>query len=77
MEEKELLRRIEINPQVMLGKPVIKGTRIPVELILRKLAEGATVEELLDAYPHLSREDIQAALAYAGQALALEETVAL
>jgi len=61
----------------MMGKPVIKGTRIPVELILRKLSEGATLEELLDAYPHLSREDIRAALAYAAEALALEETAAL
>jgi len=74
---KKLLDRIERNPKVMMGKPVIKGTRIPVELILRKLSEGATFEELLDAYPHLSREDIQAALAYAAETLALEETVAL
>jgi len=43
---------IEINPKVMLGKPVIRGTRIPVELILRKLGEGATEEDLLDAYPN-------------------------
>ena len=77
MESKKLLDRIERNPKVMMGKPVIKGTRIPVELILRKLSEGATLEELLDAYPHLSREDIQAALAYAAEALALEETAAL
>jgi len=74
---KKLLDRIERNPKVMMGKPVIKGTRIPVELILRKLSEGATLEELLDAYPHLCREDIQAALAYAAETLALEETVAL
>ena len=58
--------RIEINPRVMLGKPVIRGTRIPVELILRKLSEGASERELLDAYPHLTREDIQAAMRYAG-----------
>ena len=77
MGSKKLLDRIERNPKVMMGKPVIKGTRIPVELILRKLSEGATLEELLDAYPHLSREDIQAALAYAAEALALEETAAL
>jgi len=75
--ERKLLDRIEINPKVILGKPVIKGTRISVELILRKLSEGATVEELLDAYPHLSHEDIRAALAYAAEALALEETIAL
>ena len=77
MGGKKLLDRIERNPKVMMGKPVIKRTRIPVELILRKLSEGATLEELLDAYPHLSREDIQAALAYAAEALALEETAAL
>jgi len=56
--------RIEINPKVMLGKPVICGTRIPVELILRKLSEGATTADLLDAYPRLTKEDIQAALSY-------------
>jgi uncharacterized protein (DUF433 family) len=49
--------RIEINPDVMRGKPVIRGTRITVELILRKLSEGATEEDLLDAYPRLARED--------------------
>jgi Protein of unknown function (DUF433) len=43
--------RIKINPKVMLGKPVIRGTRVPVELILRKLSEGATEDDLLDAYP--------------------------
>ena len=57
--------RIEINPKVMMGKPVIRGTRITVELILRKLAEGATEEDLLDAYPRLTREDIEAAIGYA------------
>lgn len=46
--------RIEINPQVMLGKPVIRGTRIPVELVLRKLSEGATEADLLHAYPRLT-----------------------
>ena len=59
--------KIEINPDVMLGKPVIKGTRIPVELIIRKLGEGAFFEDLLDAYPNLKKEDIQAALLYAAE----------
>jgi uncharacterized protein (DUF433 family) len=54
--------RIEINPHVMMGKPVIKGTRITVELILRKLSDGATEEDLLDGYPRLTREDIRAAI---------------
>ena len=56
--------RIEINPAVLLGKPVIVGTRIPVELIIRKLSEGATEADLLDAYPRLTRADVRAALAY-------------
>jgi uncharacterized protein (DUF433 family) len=69
--------RIVIDPRVMLGKPVIRGTRIPVELIVRKLGEGATEADLLDGYPALTREDIQAALAYAADALAHEETILL
>ena len=64
--------RIEINPSVMLGKPVIRGTRIPVELIIRKLSEGATEADILDAYPGLTRADIRAALAYAADSLAHE-----
>jgi len=66
---------IEINPKVMLGKPVIRGTRIPVELILRKLGEGATEEDLLDAHPNLKAHDIRAAMIYAAAALAHEEIV--
>jgi uncharacterized protein (DUF433 family) len=65
--------RIEINPSVMLGKPVVRNTRIPVELVLRKLSEGATVEDLLDAYPKLTEADIRACLAYAAEAVAHEE----
>ena len=57
--------RIEINPKVMIGKPVIRGTRVPVELILRKLSEGATEDDVLEAYPRLTRADIQAAIGYA------------
>ncbi len=59
----------------MLGKPVIKGTRVPVELILRKLGEGATEAELLDAYPHLTADDIHAAAAYAADIVAHEELI--
>jgi uncharacterized protein (DUF433 family) len=69
--------RIEINPSVMQGKPVIRNTRIPVELLLRKLAEGATAEDLLDAYPRLTKDDIQACLAYAADAIAHEDTYSL
>lgn len=71
----ELLKRIELNPAVMLGKPVIRGTRIPVELILRKLSEGATEEDILEAYPRLDKKDIQAAFAYAADALAHETII--
>jgi uncharacterized protein (DUF433 family) len=57
--------KIEIHPDIMRGKPVIKGTRITVELILRKLSEGAREKDLLDAYPRLTRDDIRAAIRYA------------
>ena len=64
--------RIEINPEIMLGKPVIRGTRITVELLLRALSEGATEADLLDSYPHLTHEDIQAAIAYGADAVSRE-----
>ena len=67
--------RIEINPKIMMGKPVIRGTRITVEVLLRKLAEGATEKDLLDAYPRLTREDIRAAIGYAADTVAHEETL--
>lgn len=69
--------RIEVNPAVMMGKPVIRGTRITVELILHKLAEGATEGELLEDYPHLKPEDIRAAIAYGAASVAHEEIVLL
>ena len=69
--------RIEINPKVMLGKPVIRGTRVPVELIVRKFSEGAGEDDLLDSYPHLGRGDVRAALAYAADAVSHEKTVAV
>jgi len=67
--------RIDVNPKKMLGKPVIRGTRIPVELILRKLSQGAGEADLLDAYPRLTAQDIKAAIGYAADTLAHEETV--
>lgn len=71
----EIYERIRLDPRVMLGKPVIRGTRITVELILRKLSEGATEQELLEAYPHLEREDVRAAIAYAADTVSHEETL--
>jgi uncharacterized protein (DUF433 family) len=67
--------RIEINPKIMVGKPVIRGTRIPVELIVRKMAEGADEKALLQAYPNLTPQDVHAALRYAADSLAHEEVV--
>lgn len=63
------------NYRVMLGKPVIKGTRLTVELILRKLGEGATIDDLLLMYPNLTKESIQAALQYAAELIANEESL--
>ena len=65
--------RVITDPKIMLGKPVIKGTRITVELILRKLGEGATEQDILDAYPHLKNEDIKAAMVYAAETIAHED----
>ena len=72
-----MLNPIEINPDVMLGKPVIRGTRISVELLLRKLAEGATMADQLDAYPRLRVEDLRAIFSYAADTLAHESVVEL
>jgi uncharacterized protein (DUF433 family) len=66
--------RIEVKPGVMMGKPCVKGTRIPVYLLLQKMAAGETVAQLLAAYPQLSEDDLRACLAYAA-ALAGEEVV--
>lgn len=70
-----LLTRIETNPNIMFGKPVIKGTRLPVEIILEKLAYGETEEKILKEYPFLKKEDVKAALLYAAKTLSLEEVV--
>lgn len=66
---KSSVERIVSDPDVMLGKPVVQGTRITVESILEKLAAGESVEDLLEAYPNLSLAGIQAALAFAAKAL--------
>ena len=73
--KKDLLDRIEVNTKVMVGKPVIRGTRITVEIILEKLSADIAIEEILKDYPRLRREDVLAALAYARQAVGAEEIV--
>jgi uncharacterized protein (DUF433 family) len=64
--------RVELNPQVLLGKPVIKGTRIAVELIIELLAEGWTEKQILEEYPTLCLDDIRAAVHYAAETLKAE-----
>ena len=65
--------RITLDPEVMVGKPVIRGTRITVELIIGLLAQGWTEQDILAAYPHLAREDILACLAYAQDLVSSEK----
>ena len=76
MTERKLLKRIVINPKIMLGKPVIKGTRLPVEIIVEKIAYGETTDDILKNYPFLTEDDIRAALLYAAKRLAREEVYA-
>ncbi|MBI4931393.1 MAG: DUF433 domain-containing protein [Bacteroidetes bacterium] len=68
--------RIISDHRIMLGKPVIKGTRITVESIIRKMSEGATLDDILKMYDHLTKEDVLAVLAYAADAISGEEMVA-
>ncbi len=67
MDKEKLLSRIEINPDVMVGKPIIRGLRITVEHVLQSLSAGLKVEELLEEYPDLESDDIRAALLYAAE----------
>ena len=75
--DEALRQRISLDPKVMLGKPVIRGTRIPVELIVRMLAQGIAEDGILREYPRLQSDDIRAALAYAAQVLAHEDVFPL
>jgi uncharacterized protein (DUF433 family) len=72
MDYRELIER---NPSVLGGKPIIKGTRISVELIIRKLGDGYSISEILENYPHLTTEQVKAALQYAADVIAFEETI--
>ena len=69
MKDQELLERIMVNPKVMVGKPVIRGTRLTVEYILNLLAHGATVTEIISEYKGLTQEDIQACILFATKSL--------
>lgn len=70
MTDNELLQRVTCNPNVLVGKPVIRGTRLTVDHLLNLLGHGESVAEILAEYPGLSREDIQAALLFASKSLA-------
>jgi uncharacterized protein (DUF433 family) len=69
--------RLAIDPKVLVGKPVIKGTRISVELVVDLLAEGWTTDQILDSYPNLTGDDIRACLAYASELLHAEKVFPL
>jgi uncharacterized protein (DUF433 family) len=77
MNDQALLKRITLNPKVMMGKPVIKGTRLTVEFIVNLMAHGATVGEILDEYKGLTAEDVQACLLFAGESLSRTEFMPL
>ena len=77
MGNEDLLERITVDPKVMVGKPVIHGTRIPVALILKMLGQGIPVEEILREYPRLERVDIEAAITYAAHVVDHEEVFPL
>lgn len=77
MTDEILLERITLNPKVMVGKPVIRGTRLTVEFILNLLAHGASVEEILDEYDGLTTEDIQACLLFAKESVGNSEFMPL
>lgn len=71
----DFMKRIVVDPKVMVGKPVIKGTRITVESIIGRVAEGWTFGEILEDFPYISKEDIQAAIRYAESLVAGEEII--
>ena len=71
--EEELLERVVVNPKIMGGKPIVKGTRITVEQVLKMLAQGLTTQEILKDYPHLSKDDVAAVLLYAAKVAGEEE----
>lgn len=77
MRKEDLLNRITVNPEVMVGKPTIRGLRITVEQILKALAGGVSVEELLEEYPELEKWDIQAVLMYASELVDEEQVFAV
>jgi uncharacterized protein (DUF433 family) len=77
MRNERLLERVTVDPKVMVGKPVIRGTRIPVALILKMLGQGISTAEILREYPRLEEVDIHAAMAYAAHVVEHEDVFPL
>lgn len=77
MDDRTLLDRISVNPKVMMGKPVIKGTRLTVEFIVNLMAHGSTIDDIIAEYEGLKPEDIQACLLFAGESLSKAEFMPL
>ncbi len=75
--EKEIKGRIIIDPKIMVGKPIIKGTRIPVDAVIRRIAEGMTIKEILEVYPNLTKDDVKAALQYTADVIRGEDIMPL
>jgi|MudIll2142460700_1097286.scaffolds.fasta_scaffold950438_2 uncharacterized protein (DUF433 family) len=67
--------RIVVNPKIMVGKPIIRGTRIPIDAILNRLADGMTISDILEEYPNITEEDIRAALVYVSHVIAGEQII--
>ena len=72
---KNMEERIVVNPKIMVGKPIIKGTRIPVDAILKRLADGMSIRDILEEYPNITEEDIRAALTYVSEVIAGEQII--
>ena len=73
--ERALLRRIVVDPKVMLGKSVIRGTRVPVDTIIHRIAQGDKIDHILEDYPKLTKQDVRAALEYAESLVKGEDVV--
>lgn len=74
---RNFIKRIVVDPNIMVGKPIIKGTRIPVDAIIKRIADGMNLDEIIEEYPNLTKEDIKAALLYTIEMLRGEDIIPL
>ncbi len=75
--ESALLKRIVVDPKIMAGKPIIRGTRVPVDAVIHRIAQGEGIEDILKDYPRITRQDIKAALEYASSLVRGEDVIPL